>query len=163
MDKWKKLHWRKNFLNFAVRVLNRLIPEIASTYPQTEMLDSVFCQLTSAYETEVSAGRFDDIAYQTLAGLKDRNFQRLLQLSRKLLIYFSEEDRYYRQWLGATMLLVKKEVDFWLKNLRFEEFQELVWDQWQFDMKGAVPEEYFNAHKEDFLNIVLANFLMNLV
>lgn len=127
------------------------------------MIDHVFQKLNNAYETEVRAGRFDDVPYQTLNALKDRNFQRLLQLSRKLLVYFSEDDRYYRQWLGLAMLLVVDEVRRARDSLSLEGFERLVWEQWQFDMKGAVPEEYFNAHKEDFLNMVLANFLMNLV
>ena len=163
MDKWGKLHWRKNFLNFAVRALNGIIPEVKPTYPQTQMIEHVFQKLNNAYEAEVRAGRFDDVPFQTVTNLKDRNFQQLLQLSQKLLLYFGEEDRYYRQWLGLAMLLVKKEVDTWLETLSLAEFLPLVWDQWQFDMRGAVPEEYFNAHKEDFLNMVLANFLMNLV
>jgi hypothetical protein len=163
LDKWGKLHWRKNFVNFAVSVLNRLMPELKPTYPQTLIVQKVFDQLDKAYETEVIAGRFDDVPYQTLDSLKDRNFQRILQLSRKLLIYFSEDDRYYRQWLGFAMLLVRKELSTWLEFLDLQAFEQLVLDQWQFDVRGAVSEEYFDAHKEDFLNMVLANFLMNLV
>lgn len=139
------------------------MPKLKPSYPQTQMIEHVFQELNNAYETEVLAGRFDDVPYQTLVNLRDRNFQRLLQLSQKLLVYFSEDDRYYRQWLGLAMLLVRKEVSAFFEALSFEEFQALVFIQWQFDIRGAVPEEYFNAHKEDFLNIVLANFLMNLV
>jgi hypothetical protein len=163
LDKWGKLHWRKNFLNFAVRILNSLMPELKPSYPQTEIIEKVFKQMNNVYETEVIAGRFDDVPFQTVVNLKDRNFQRLLQLSRKLLIYFSEDDRYYKQWLGLAMLLVRQEVSKFIQTLSFEEFQVLVFIQWQLDMRGAVSEEYFNAHKEDFLNMVLANFLMNLV
>lgn len=163
MDKWGKLHWRKNILNFAVRILNHFMPDMKPTYPQTLMIQNVFEKLNRAYETEVLAGRFDDIPYQTLANLKDRNFQRLLELSRKLLVYFSEDDRYYRQWLGLAIILVKRELAAGLNEFSFDHFLNLVQTQWQFDMRGAVPEEYFNAHKEDFLNMVLANFLMNLV
>jgi len=146
-----------------VRVLNGIIPEVKPTYPQTQMIEHVFQKLNNAYEAEVHAGRFDDVPWQKISALKDRNFQRLLQLSQKLLVYFSEDDRYYRQWLGAAMLLVRKKLNIWLETLSFEEFQALVWDQWQFDTRGAVPREYFDAHKEDFLNMVLANFLMNLI
>jgi len=163
LDKWAKLHWRKNFLNFAVRILNGLMPKVKQTYPQTLMIQNVFDKLDKAYKAEVCAGRFDDVPFQIVTNLKDRNFQRLLQLSRKLLVYFSEDDRYYRQWLGFAMLLVSDEVRRSRDSLSLEGFERLVWEQWQFDMKGAVPEEYFNAHKEDFLNMVMANFLMNLV
>lgn len=163
MDKWIKLHLRKKAVNLAVFVLNRLMPEARATYPQTRMVQHVFTKLNRAYRTEAYAGRFDDIPYQTLASLKDRNFQRLLQLAQKLLVYFGEDDRYYRMWLGFAMLLVKGEVNAELEKLSFEDCLTLTKTQWDFDLQGAVPKEYFDAHKEDFLNIVLANFLMNLV
>ena len=163
MDKWAKLHWRKRILNLAVRILNKLIPEREAFCPQTQMVSHLFDRLNRAYKQEVAAGRFDDVPWQTLGSLKDRHFQRLLQLSEKLLIYFGEEDRYYRQWLGFAMLIVQDEVKAELRGLSLEVFENLVLSQWQFDMSGAVPMEYFNAHKEDFLNMVLANFLMNLV
>jgi hypothetical protein len=139
------------------------MPDLKPTHPQTLIIQKVFAKLNRAYKKEVHAGRFDDVPYQTLTNLKDRNFQRLLELSRKLLVYFSEDDRYYRQWLGLAVLLVREEVETQLKTLSFDDFQTLVRKQWQFDMRGAVPLEYFNAHKEDFQNMVLANFLMNLV
>lgn len=163
MDKWIKLDLRKKAINRAVRVLNKLIPEVKATYPQTRMIEHVFTKLNRAYRTEAYAGRFDDIPYQTLPNLKDRNFQKLLQLSRKLLVYLSEDDRYYRQWLGLAMLLINDEVKTELEKLSFEDCLTLIKTQWDFDLQGAVPKEYFDAHKEDFLNIVLANFLMNLV
>lgn len=151
VDKWIKLHMRKKAINFVVRVLNRLMPDVKATYPQTEMVERVFAKLNKVYGTEVRCGLFDD-----------ENFQRLLKLSEKLLVYFGEDDRYYRQWLGFTMLLVSDEVLSELSKLTFEDFITLTELQWEMNMSGAVPPEYFDAHKRDFLNIVLANYLTNL-
>jgi hypothetical protein len=99
-----KMHLTKKFVNLAVLILNRLVPVAKPTYPQTRMIGKVFMRLNKAYRTEVYAGRFDDVPYQTLNGLRDSNFQRLLGLSQKLLVYLGENDRYYRQWLDLAML-----------------------------------------------------------
>jgi hypothetical protein len=163
MDRWLKLHLTKRFVNLAVRLLNKIIPAVEPTYPQTKILDNVFRKLFKAYKTEVYAGRFDDVPYQSMLKLRDRNFQRLLQLSQKLLVYMSETDRYYRQWLGLAMLLTQAEVEQQLQNLSFPDFLALAESQWDMSFKGAVPHEHFEAHKKEFQYIVLANFLMNLV
>lgn len=163
MDKLLKLHLRKKAVNLAVRVLSRLMPEVKATYPQTRMVEHVFSKLNRAFKIEAYAGRFDDVPYQTLSGLKDRNFQRLLQLAEKLLVYFGEEDRYYRAWLGLFMLRVGDEVKAELESLSFEDFLVHTLAQWELDLRGAVPKEYFDSHKEEFQNVVLASFLMNLV
>jgi len=163
MDRWLKLHLTKRFVNLAVRLLNTLIPAAEPTYPQTKIVDNVFRKLFKAYKTEVYAGRFDDVPYQSMLKLHDRNFQRFLELSEKLLVYMSETDRYYRQWLGLAMLLTQAEVEKQLQNLSFPDFLALAESQWDMSFKGAVPREHFEAHKKEFQYIVLANFLMNLV
>jgi hypothetical protein len=158
-----RMHLTKKVVNLAARVLCRFIPERKATYPQTQMLENIFAKLQRAYQIEVYAGRFDGVPYQTLQGLNDRHFQKFIEVSRKVLLYLSQDDRYYRQWLGLVMLLVKDELAENLKNLQFEDFLSLASSQWEFDMRGAISREYFEAHKQDFQNMVFANFLMNLV
>jgi hypothetical protein len=160
--KLDELALRKRIFNLGVRILNILIPESSASYPQSIMIVNVSEKLNKAFKTEVYCGLFDGAPHQTLTLLKDRNFQRFLNLSRKLLVYFSENDRYYRSWLGLFMLLVSDEVDAELAKLSFEDFLTLVKLQWETNMKGAVPREYFNEHKKDLLNMVLANYLMNI-
>jgi len=162
MNKELKLCLTKKFVNFAVRILDKLIPKAEATHPQTQMIERMFKKLNNAYAVEVYAGRFDDVPLQTLRSLKDRNFQRFLNLSEKLLVYLGENDRYYRMWLGYALLLAGDEVKAELERLSMEDFLRLTEAQWEFNMRGAFPKEYFDAHKQDFLNILLANFLTNL-
>jgi hypothetical protein len=162
MNKELKLCLTKKFVNFAVRILDKLIPKAEATHPQTQMIEHMFKKLSRAYRTEVYAGRFDGVPCQTLNNLKDRNFQRFLNLSENLLVYLGENDRYYRQWLGYALLLAEDEVKAELERLSMEDFLRLTKAQWEFDMRGAFPKEYFMIHKQEFLNILLANFLTNL-
>jgi hypothetical protein len=162
MDRWLKLHIFKTFFNASVRLLNLATPKVEATWPQNKIVTNVFAKLYQAHKIEAFCGRFDDVPYQNLVSLKDKNFLRVLQLTEKLLLYLGEMDRYYRQWLGLAFLLTEDELKQQREALAYEDFLSLVKAQWEFNMRGAVPEEYFNAHKEDFLNIVLANFLMNL-
>ena len=162
MNKELKLCLTKKFVNFAVRILDKLVPDAKATHPQTLMTDNMFKRLFKAYQIEAYAGRFDDKPYKQLQELKDKNFMRFLCLSRKILVYLGENDRYYRQWLGYALLLARDEVKAQLERLTMEDFLRLTKAQWDFDMKGAFPKEYFTAHKQEFLNIVLANFLTNL-
>jgi hypothetical protein len=160
--KLDELALRKRIFNLGVRILNILIPESSASYLQSRMIVNVSEKLNKAFRTEVYCGVFDGVPHQTLALLKDRNFQRFLNLSSKLLLYFSENDRYYRSWLGLFMLLVSNEVDHELAKLSFKDFLALVELQWETNMKEAVPREYFNEHKKEFLNMVLANYLTNI-
>jgi len=157
-----KMHLTKKFVNLAVRMLNRLVPEAEPTFPQTRMAEHVFQRILKAYRVEVYAGRFDDVPYQTIKGLKDKNFMLLLLLTRRILLYFGENDRYYRQWLGYAFLLATEETQKQLGNLTYGDCLELCRVQWDFNLEGAFPAEYFEAHKGEFLNMVLANFLGNL-
>lgn len=162
MDRWLKLHIFKTFFNASVRILNLATPKVEATWPQSKIVSNVFVKLYNTHKIEAFCGRFDDVPYQNLAKLKDKNFFRVLQLTEKLLLYLGEMDRYYRQWLGFVFLLTEDELKRQKEALTYQDFFGLVKAQWEFNMGGAVPEEYFNAHKEDFLDIVLANFLMNL-
>jgi hypothetical protein len=157
------LHVTKRFLNIAVRVLDIMVPTAPATYPQTQIVQRVFAKLGRAFRAEVYAGRFDNIPYQTLRRLRDRNFQGFLEFSEKLLVYLSENDRYYRQWLGLALILGKEEIRKLEVDLTYEEFLGLMKKQWEMNLRGAVPAEVFHAHKEDFVNQVLTDFLVNLV
>ena len=162
MDKWIKLHLRKTLLNLAVRFLNFLVPDKQPKYPQTQLLERVYNELLKAYRVEAYCGRFDDVPCQTLEGLKDRNFLNLLELSRKALFYLGDTDRYYRMWLGLACLKVHDAVDEQQKSMGFDGFLESASSQWDFDMRGAFPPEYFGAHKREFQEIMLTNNLCNL-
>jgi hypothetical protein len=162
MDRWLKLHIFKTFFNFSVRVLGALTPKVEATWPQSKIVSNVFAKLYRAHEVEAFCGRFDDVPYQSLARLKDKNFLRTLQLTEKLLLYLGEMDRYYRQWLGLAFLLTEDELKKHRESMTYESFLDLVKAQWEFDMTGAFPREFFNAYKDEFQKILLANFLINI-
>lgn len=159
MDKWVQLHIRKKLLNAAVRILNRLLPEKAAVNPQTQLLEQVYKKLLQAHRIEVYQGRFDDVLYQVLEHLRDRHFLNVLELSKKVLIYLADTDRYYRQWLGLFFLLVHDAVEEQQQSLLFEQFLESARAQWEFDMRGAFTKEFFEAHKRLFQEIQFSNSL----
>jgi hypothetical protein len=161
-NKWVLLHVRKKLVNAAVRMLNRILPSLKAEFPQTMMLENVYQKLLQAYTLEAYCGRFDDIPRQTVAALKDRNFLNVLELSRKILVYLADTDRYYRQWLGLFFLLIHDSVEEQQQSLLFEQFLESARAQWEFDMRGSFPKEYFDVHKRTFQEIQLANNLFNL-
>ena len=162
IDKWILLHVRKTLLNLAVRFLNALIRDRAPEWPQTILLEQVYRRMFQAYRIEAYCGRFDDVPYQSLRALEDRHFLNVLELSRKLLIYLGDTDRYYRQWLGLFFLLISDSVEEQRKNLGYQEFLDSAWNQWEFDMRGGFPSEFFEVHRELFQQIQLANHLFTL-
>ena len=161
-NKWILLHVRKKLINLAVRLINQVLPVPRAEFPQTQMLERVYEKLFQAYRIEAYCGRFDDISYQTIEHLHDRHFLNILELSRKGLIYLADTDRYYRQWLGLFFLLTHDAVEEQKQSLRYKEFLMSALNQWEFDMDGAFPPEFFEGHKRLFQEIQLANHLFTL-
>jgi hypothetical protein len=161
-DKWILLHVRKKLINFGVAILNRLLPERAAVFPQTQLLEQVYEKLLQAYKIEAYCGRFDDVPYQVVEYLHDRHFLNTLELSRKVLIYLADTDRYYRQWLGLFFLLIHDAVEEQQQSMLFEDFLASARSQWEFDMHSAFPREFFEAHKRFFQEIQLTNHLYTL-
>ena len=93
-----RLHFLKQLLNFPMRILDRFLPERTATFPQTQILEVMYKRMFQAYRLEVSQGVFKEIG--KFEG--DGNFLRMLNVSRKLLLAISEDDRYYREWIGLT-------------------------------------------------------------
>jgi hypothetical protein len=162
LDRWLKLHLFKTFLNAGIRILNLIVPKAEPTWPQSQIVRNVFARMHRAYAVEAYCGRFDDIPYQSPVALKDKHFLRVLELSEKLLYYLGEMDRYYRQWLGLALLLAEDELKRARLNMTYEGFLESVRAQWEFDMRGAFPREFFDAHRDVFMKILLANSLTNI-
>lgn len=161
-DKWILLHVRKKLINAVVRIAHQVLPERRAVFPQTQLLEQVYKKLFQAYKIEAYCGRFDDVPYQAVEHLRDRHFLNILELSRKALIYLADTDRYYRQWLGLFFLLIHDVVEEQQQSMLFEEFLDSVRSQWEFDMHGAFPREFFEAHKRSFQEIQLTNHLYTL-
>jgi hypothetical protein len=122
----------------------------------------VFKRLFQAYRIEAHCGRFDDIPYKQLPDLKDKNFIRLLSLTRRLLVYLGENDRYYRAWLGYAFILAAEEKQRFTEELTYKNCFKLLTQQWELQLEDVVPPEHFQAHKNLFSEMVLADFLVNL-
>jgi len=161
-------------VNLCFRALDKFLPEtrdeigdITATlqypyYPQTKILNHVFQELFHVYALEVYCGRFDDISYQTLRGLKDRNFQHFLSATRKILLFIGENDRYYRAWIGLAFILANREYVQVLDTLTREEFFRSYLEQWELKF-SSIPESHFQRYKSEFLDMMLASHLPNLL
>ena len=162
MHKELKEHLIKKLINVCMRIIDNLVPEPQTHYPQTRMTEHVFQQLFHIYSLEVFGGRFDDVPYQALGTLKDRNFQHYLSATRKILLYIGENDRYYRAWIGLAFCLAKKEYDRALNEVSRAEFLKEYEEQWELAFH-CIPESHFQLHKSEFLDMMLAAHLPNLL
>ena len=86
--------------------------------------------------------------------LKDRNFQRTLELSEKLLMYLAEMDRYYRSWIGLAMILAADQVTMTTSTLDYAETLQSIRQQWQYPLtESFISKEVFDADKRGFLEV----------
>jgi hypothetical protein len=159
MDKWVKLHIRKQFINLAIKILNRVIPSREAQFPQTKILARVYADLLHVYKIEAYCGRFDDVPYGTLDTLKDKNFLRFLQLSNSVLTYLGDTDRYYRAWLGLFFLLIRDHTE----TLPLADAGRSVMEQWDYPECQEVFTEYARFFEKDAREAILSNHLYNLV
>ena len=157
-----KLHFFKKLVNFGMRFLDKILPDSKPRYPQTKMLEDVFKDLFHVYKVQVYEGMYDDVPYQTLEGLRDRNFQHFLSVSRKLLLFVGENDRYYRAWIGLAFKLGKEEYERAGLALTQDEFLESYLEQWELKFPRVHPG-YFESNKSEFLDMMLASYLPNLL
>jgi len=157
-----KLHLLKKTVNLCTRFIDKFLPETRPRYPQSVMLEHAFQQFFNVYLLEMYSGRFDDVSKQSLASLKDRNFQHFLSVARKILLFIGENDRYYRAWIGLAFIAGKEEYEQALRDLTREEFLRSNLEQWELAFH-CVPESHFQLHKSDFLDMMLTGHLSSLL
>ena len=147
-----RLRFLKALVNVPLRVVDRLLPEPQSVeYPQTRMLLCMFQRLEKAYKLDCIQGTF---------GAKpDGNFERLLRTSRKLLSWISEDDRYYRAWVGLAFILAGEEMSCF--NEEVPEVKRLIKEQWCTDL-SFLPDAVVAENKREFLEVALCDYLKNL-
>jgi hypothetical protein len=162
LDRELKLHLVKKLVNCCTRILDKILPETEPYFPQGKMAQNVFTALDQVFRIEAYCGRFDDQPRQSLKMLKDRNFEHFLSLSRKILLYLSENDRYYRMWLGLALILAHDEYEKALRALTREEFVGFHLEQWELKL-SCIGEQHFQRHRSMFLDMMLAAHLPNLV
>jgi hypothetical protein len=149
-----RLRFLKLLVNVPLRVADRLLPDVAEgevEFPQTRMLLRAYAKLLKAYRLERVQGVF---------GPKpDANFERLLRVSRKVLAGISEEDRYYRAWLGLAFILAQEEMSEF--NEPVAEIKRLIKAQWLTDL-SFLQEKAIIYNRREFLETALCDYLVNL-
>jgi hypothetical protein len=137
-----------------MRILDKFLPERTATFPQTMIMESMFKRMFQAYHLEVSQGVFKEIG--KFEG--DGNFLRMLKVSRKLLLAISEDDRYYREWIGLLILLASEEYAQWLQKVTPQEIKYWTKAQW-FTSPDCLSDEAINDVKDKLAPDVLAYYL----
>ena len=152
MNRELRLRFLKALANVPLRLADRLLPEAPTPrFPQTQILQRVYSQLAKAYRLECCQGTF---------GIKpDGNFERLLRVSLKILAEISENDRYYRAWLGLTILLV--ESDLAAMDRTPSTLRRLIKEQWLLNL-DFLPDEDFLEYPGEFVEVALCDYLGNL-
>ena len=153
MNNTLKLVFVKTGINALAFLANKILPRTPATYPQTRILARVFQRLRDVYRVERCAGR---------RGLEDQHFEQLLDVTLKALAFISEEDRYYRQWLGLVYLLVEEELAVERAAVSRDEFVRLVKEQWHLNW-GVISEGLYEGEKARWFPVLLTDFLHNLV
>jgi len=154
MHRELRLRMLKLLVNVPLRLADRMLPEVDESkvqYPQTRMLLRASGRMLKVYRLECGQGVF--------GGRPDGNFERLLRVSRKLLARLSEDDRYYRAWLGLAFFLAQEEVDSF--NEYAGEIKRLIKAQWLADL-DFLPDDVIVSHRREFLETALCDYLCNL-
>ena len=154
MDREFRLWFLKLLVNLPVRLLDRFLRFPAKTeFPQSRMLLDVYGQMIKTYRLDCMQGVF--------GAVPDRNFERLLRVSTKILVGISESDRYYRAWLGLAFVLAREE---YLAQLARSEPADLVFEikrQWLSDL-SFLNEKQIAFDFTGFYEYALCNYLGNL-
>ena len=98
-----RLWFLKLLVNVPMRFLDRFLKFPAKAeFPQTKMLLKVYETLMRTYKMDCIQGVF---------GAKpDGNLERLLRVGAKVAVGVSENDRYYRAWLGLGFILSSRRI-----------------------------------------------------
>jgi hypothetical protein len=148
-----KLHLTKQTINLLTKLMVKLIPKTKNVCtPQTKMLLKLKKRLIRAYYLEVATGVFKE-----KNRVSDGNFERVLQLF-DLLAYLSENDRYYRMYVGYLFLECKRiynETKFTPQQVKHE-----LKEQWETDI-DFLNDRHIVVFMDDFKEAVLTDHLAN--
>jgi hypothetical protein len=152
MNRELRMIFLKALVNVPLRIVDKLIPEPTSVVcPQTKLLLNVYKRMVKVYQRDVKQGIFD---------VPDGSFERFLRVGWKILARLSDDDRYYRAWVGLAFLLAHQEImglGWSVKQLK-----SMIREQWQLDL-DFLPDAYVTANREEFLEMALTNCLSNAV
>jgi hypothetical protein len=147
-----KLRFFKALVNAPLRIVDKILPEpLAVEYPQTKMLLNIYRQMVKAYRLDSAMGTF---------GAKpDGNFERFLRVSAKILARISEDDRYYRAWVGLAFILAHEQMSMF--NEEVAEIKRLIRKQWLVDI-DFLSDQAVILNRQEFLETALCDYLCNL-
>jgi hypothetical protein len=142
----------KRFVNVPLRIVDKLLPFPESLeFPQTQMLGRMNARMLKVYRLDCFQGTFGKEP--------DGNFARLLRVGFKVLARISEDDPYYRKWVGLSMLLA---ADEWANREKDpQRLKQLIRDQWHMNI-DFLSDELIVANVDDFAEDALCDFLGNL-
>jgi hypothetical protein len=144
---WKRL------INIPVRLLDKILKYPTNPRsPQTLAIMNYADAFDRVYRLEVYC--------KTFGKKPDGNFQRLLSVSSKLLANLSEDDPYYRLWIGLALWMAPKEYE--KIKLTPKEVKFCFTGQGP-DQQDDIPDDIIASAPEDFTEMALCGHLSNLV
>ena len=114
--------------------------------------------LLQIYDRMMKAYRLDCVQ-GTFGARPDGNFLRFLRVSVKVLVRISEDDRYYRAWVGLAVVLAEAEYAAFDRDPQM--LKRLIKMQWLLDL-DSVPDEHVAEFVDDFVEMALCDYLGNL-
>ena len=148
----------KRLVNVPLKIVDKLLPFPESAkFPQTQMFERIFARMFKVYRLDCLQGTFS--IGRDLKNLPDGNFERLLRVGFKVLSRISEDDPYYRKWVGLSMLLA---ADEWASREKDpQRLKRQIKEMWHMDI-DCLPDELIAENVDDFAEDALCDFLGNL-
>ena len=149
----------KRLVNYPLRLVDLLLPSEPefTHFPQSRMLQQVYARMFKVYRLDCAQGTFS--VGCDPRNSPDGNFERLLRVSRKVLVRLSDDDPYYRKWVGLCFLLAS---DAWAAREKDpQRLKSWIKDQWSMDI-DCLPDELVAAYADDFAEDAYCDFLGNL-
>lgn len=141
----------KRLVNIPIRIVDKLLPDPEAECPQSQMLKRMYSRMLKVYRLDCFQGTF--------GAEPDGNFHRLLMVGYKVLARICEEDPYYRKWVGLAILLASDEFEGVDRDPQLLKRQ--IKEMWLMDL-GSIPDEHVSEFVEDFVEMVLCDYLGNL-
>lgn len=147
-----RLRLLKALVNVPMLVLDKFLKfPVKSSSPQTQAIFNMYGKLYKTYKLDVFQGTF--------GSKPDKNFERLLRVSAKILANISEDDPYYRNWIGLTLWLSEKE----LNKIHLDAATVKYLFQGQSPRSvDDIPDDLIMRNLKDFTEMALCGHLSNL-
>lgn len=137
--------------------LYRNTPETETRdFTVTKVLDKVFNRLDKALEYEKTKGIYSKIDRKINPRKYHVNMEQAIKTLRKILVYVSEADPYYRYWLAHLLMVVTEEMELAMLNFNPAEdpdMKHIPELETIIDLPG-VRRKLFTMHLQDHLMLV---------